>query len=48
MVRITEKLWGLRNKELTRKTQVDGFKFKTSDGTDGYVKIIINPRLKYI
>jgi len=48
MLRVTEKLWGMRNKELTKKTLVDGFNFKTSDGADGYVKIVVNPRLKYI
>jgi hypothetical protein len=48
LVSLTEKLWGMRNKDLKKKTLVDGFEFKTSDGTDGYVKVIVNPRLKYI
>lgn len=45
---LAEKLWAMRNKEITKKTLVDGFSFKTSDGEDGFVKIVINPRLKYI
>ena len=48
LVSLTEKLWGMRNKEFKKKTLVDGFQFKTSDGTDGYVKVVVNPRLKYI
>ena len=48
LVSLTEKLWGMRNKEFKKKTLVDEFQFKTSDGTDGYVKVIVNPRLKYI
>ena len=47
LVSLTEKLWGMRNKEFKKKTLVDEFQFKTSDGTDGYVKVIVNPRLKY-
>jgi hypothetical protein len=45
---LTEKLWSLRNKKFQVKTQVDSFPFKTSDGVDGFVKVYINPRLKYI
>jgi len=45
---LSDRLWASRNKKFTRKTLVDGFPFKTSDGVDGYVKVIINPRLKYI
>ena len=48
MVSLAEKLWKIRDKKFDRKTLVDGFKFKTSDGVDGYVKIVINPRLPYI
>lgn len=45
---LAEKLWAMRNKKFDKKTLVDGFSFKTSDGADGYVKIVINPRLPYI
>lgn len=45
---LSDRLWASRNKKFTRKTLVDGFPFKTSDGVDGYVKVVINPRLKYI
>lgn len=45
---LTHRLWEKRNKKYTRKTLVDGFPFKTSDGVDGYVKVVINPRLKHI
>lgn len=48
MQEVTDKLWSNRNKIYDRKTQVDQINFKTSDGTDGLVKIVINPRLKYI
>lgn len=45
---LSARLWDTRNKKYTRKTLVGGFAFKTSDGADGYVKVIINPRLKFI
>jgi len=45
---LASRLWEKRDKKYTRKTLVDGFPFKTSDGADGYVKVIINPRLKFI
>lgn len=45
---LSDRLWASRNKKFTRKTLVDGFPFKTSDGADGYVKVFINPRLKFI
>lgn len=45
---LTEKLWSIRNKNFSKKTLVDSFPFKTSDGVDGFVKVVINPRLKYI
>lgn len=48
MVTLAEKLWKLRDKKFDRKTLVDGFKFKTSDGVDGFVKIVVNPKLKHI
>ena len=48
MVQLTEKLWSLRNKVFDKKTQVGSLPFKTSDGVDGFVKVVVNPRLKYI
>ena len=45
---LAERLWNTRNKKFTKKTLVDAFPFKTSDGVDGYVKIVVNPRLKHI
>lgn len=48
MMEVTEKLWAIRNKPITKKTFIDTIKFKTSDGVDGLVKVVINPRLKFI
>lgn len=48
MMEVTEKLWALRNKPITRKTMVDNIRFQTSDGVEGNVKVLINPRLKFI
>lgn len=45
---LADKLWAMRNKKFTKKTLVDEFKFKTSDGVDGLIKVIINPRMPYI
>jgi len=45
---LADRLWNLRDKKFTKKTLVDKFPFKTSDGVDGQVKVIINPRLPYI
>ena len=44
---LTDKLWANRNKEYDKKTQVDYFQFKTSDGADALVKIYINPRYRH-
>jgi hypothetical protein len=48
MIDVTDKLWSSRNKNFDKKTQVDSISFKTSDGADGLVKIVINPKLKFI
>lgn len=48
MMEVTEKLWAIRNKPITKKTFVDSIKFQTSDGVEGNVKVVINPRLKFI
>jgi hypothetical protein len=45
---LANKLWANKDKEYTRKTFVEEIPFKTKDGADGLVKIVINPRLKYI
>lgn len=45
---LADRLWETRNKKITRKTEFDRFSFKTSDGAQGLVKIVINPRLKHI
>lgn len=45
---LADRLWNARNKKITKKTEVDRFLFKTSDGVQGMVRIVINPRLKYI
>jgi hypothetical protein len=46
--KLTDKLWSNRNKEYTKKTLIEQIPFKTKDGADGLIKIIINPRLSYI
>jgi hypothetical protein len=46
--KLTDKLWSNRNKEYTKKTLIEQIPFKTKDGTNGLIKIIINPRLSYI
>lgn len=45
---LADRLWTMRDKKFTKKTLVDGFPFKTSDGVDGFVKVFINPRLPYL
>jgi hypothetical protein len=45
---LTNKLWSSRNKKYTRKTFIEQIPFKTKDGADGLVKIVINPRLSYV
>jgi hypothetical protein len=45
---VVDKLWNDRNKKYMKKTRVDFFPFKLADGTDGLVKVIVNPRLPYI
>jgi hypothetical protein len=48
LVSTVEDLWRDRNKDYKKKTLVDEIRFKMADGTDGLVKVIVNPRLKYI
>lgn len=45
---VVDKLWNDRNKKYKGKTPVDFFPFKLADGTDGLVKVIVNPRLPYV
>jgi hypothetical protein len=47
LLALTDKLWANRNKEYDKKTEVDHFQFKTSDGTDALVRIYINPRYRH-
>ena len=48
LVSLAEDLWRDRNKEYKKKTLVDEILFKMTDGTQGLVKVYVNPRLKYI
>ena len=48
LMELSDKLWASRNKTYTKKTFVDKIPFKTDDGTDGIVTIVINPKLKYV
>lgn len=48
LVSLAEDLWKERNKEYNKKTLVDEILFKMADGTQGLVKVYVNPRLKYI
>ena len=45
---IADELWSKRNKKYKGKELVDIIPFKLADGTDGLVKVIVNPRLPYI
>ena len=45
---VVDELWNNKNKVYKKKTLIDKIPFKTADGVDGLVRIIINPRLKYI
>lgn len=45
---VVDELWKDRSKPYKKKTLVDTFKFPMADGTEGLVKVIVNPRLPYI
>ncbi len=47
LIELTDKLWSMRNKKFDKKTMVDQFNFKTSDGADGLVKLYVNPRFPH-
>ena len=46
LLELTDRLWTLHSKEIPRKIEVDQIEFKTADGSDGKVKIFLNPRYK--
>jgi hypothetical protein len=46
LLELTDRLWSLRSKDIPRKIEVDQMEFKTADGSDGKVKIFLNPRYK--
>lgn len=41
---LADNLWSMRNKRFSKKTMVDQINFQTADGTDGFVKVFINPK----
>lgn len=43
---LTDRLWTLRSKEIPRKIEVDHMEFTTADGSEGKVRIFLNPRYK--
>jgi hypothetical protein len=45
---VVDRLWNDRDKKYTKKELVDVIQFKLADGTDGIVRVIVNPRLSYI
>ena len=46
LLELTDRLWALHSKKIPRKIEVDQMEFKTADGSDGKVKIFLNPRYK--
>lgn len=45
---VVDKLWNDRDVKYTKKELVDVIPFKLADGTDGIVRVVVNPRLPYI
>lgn len=41
---LSDNLWSIRNKNFLKKTMVDELTFKTADGSDGLVKVFVNPK----
>jgi len=41
---LADNLWSMRNKKFSKKTMVDQINFQTADGTDGFVKVFVNPK----
>lgn len=48
LISLVEKLWKDRKFPYKGKTEVDRIPFKLASGVDGVVRVIVNPRLKYI
>lgn len=46
--RLTDKLWANKDKQYKGKTFIEQVPFKTKDGVDGLVRVVVNPRLKFI
>ena len=46
LLELTDRLWTLRSKEIPRKIEVDQMEFITADGSEGKVRIFLNPRYK--
>jgi hypothetical protein len=46
LLELTDRLWTLRSKEIPRKIEVDQMEFMTADGSEGKVRIFLNPRYK--
>jgi len=46
LLELTDRLWTLHSKDIPRKIEVDQMEFKTADGSDGKVRIFLNPRYK--
>jgi len=46
LLELTDRLWALHSKKIPRKIEVGQMEFKTADGSDGKVKIFLNPRYK--
>lgn len=45
---LVELLWNDKDKKYKGKETVDTIPFKLADGTDGLVKVVVNPRLPYV
>jgi hypothetical protein len=48
LITLVEKLWKERKTPYKGKTEVDRIPFKLASGVDGLVRVVVNPRLKYI
>lgn len=48
LLAVVDKLWLDRNKPYRGKETYDQIPFKLADGTDGLVRVVVNPRLPYI
>ena len=48
MFHVVDRLWADRNKVYKGKETYDQIPFKLADGTEGLVRVVVNPRLPYI